>query len=139
MSDLKCSELKEDLKENFLQAVSPVLRGNINPKFYKSGEAEALGLNLIKNSNSYVSLQTEKISSDLQKLHNKFEFNQCLTNKKGLFITMKNYYDSVNSDIFEKLPLTFNVSTENDEEFLKFKKIFYEFEADKKKSGLSNI
>jgi hypothetical protein len=56
------------------------------------------------------------------KLYNKLEDNYHLSNKKALFINMKNYYESLNEDSFNYLPVTFHVKTGlTDPEFLRFK------------------
>jgi len=55
------------------------------------------------------------------KFYNKMEQNKQLTNKKGVFINMREYYTLCNEDPFSVLPLTFLVKTGvNDQEFLRF-------------------
>jgi hypothetical protein len=52
------------------------------------------------------------------KLYNKLEGNWHLSNKKALFLNMRNYYESINEDPFDYLPVTFHVKTGvNDPEF----------------------
>jgi hypothetical protein len=68
-------------------------------------------------------LRTEKISPDQQRIHNRLENNDCLSNKKELLQTMKNFYLAIGADVFETIPLTFNVKDENDEEFKEFFKV----------------
>ena len=42
------------------------------------------------------------------KLYNRMEQNKQLTNKKGVFINMRKYYESLDEDPFKVLPLTFH-------------------------------
>ena len=61
-------------------------------------------------------------------MHNHFEHNEFLGNKKALYYGMKKYYSSVNENVFDFLPLTFHVhSTEDsDEQFADFKEKYNE-------------
>ena len=59
----------------------------------------------------------------MQKVYNRLEFNQHLNNKKALFYNMRNYYTYCceNEDVFDTLPLTFNIKMGHDDpEFAKF-------------------
>jgi len=42
------------------------------------------------------------------RLYNKLEQNKQLTNKKGVFVNMRKYYESLGQDPFKVLPLTFH-------------------------------
>ena len=42
------------------------------------------------------------------KLYNKLEQNKQLTNKKGVYVNMRKYYESLGLDPFKVLPLTFH-------------------------------
>ena len=42
------------------------------------------------------------------RLYNKLEQNKQLTNKKGVFVNMRRYYESLGQDPFKVLPLTFH-------------------------------
>lgn len=44
-------------------------------------------------------------------IHNHFEQNEFLGNKKALFYNMKAYYESINEDVFKYLPLTFHITS----------------------------
>ena len=69
------------------------------------------------------------------KLYNKLEDNYHLSNKKALFINMRNYYESLNEDPFNYIPMTFHVKTGlSDPEFLRFKAYYWDqkHENDKK-------
>jgi hypothetical protein len=56
------------------------------------------------------------------------ENNKQLTNKKGVFINMREYYKSIGEDPFEILPLTFLVKQGLiDPEFKRFEQYFAEF------------
>ena len=62
----------------------------------------------------------DRISFPL-KLYNKLEQNKQLTNKKGVFVNMRKYYESLGQDPFKVLPLTFHTQQGvNDPEFRKF-------------------
>ena len=55
------------------------------------------------------------------RLYNKLEQNKQLTNKKGVFVNMRKYYESLGQDPFKVLPLTFHTQHGvNDAEFRKF-------------------
>lgn len=55
------------------------------------------------------------------RLYNKLEQNKQLTNKKGVFVNMRRYYESLGQDPFKVLPLTFHTQHGvNDPEFRKF-------------------
>ena len=43
------------------------------------------------------------------KIYNRMEQNKQLTNKKGIFINMRDYYISLNLDPFQVLPCTYLV------------------------------
>ena len=63
---------------------------------------------------------------DQQKLYNKIEDNFHVNNKKALYLNMKNYYDALEEDVFDYLPLTFHVKAGlEDPEFLKFQNKYY--------------
>ena len=44
-----------------------------------------------------------------QKLYNKIEDNFHMNNKKALYLNMKNYYEALDQDVFDNLPLTFHI------------------------------
>lgn len=58
------------------------------------------------------------------KVYGRLDNNKQLTNKKGLFINMREYYNVIGVDPFSVLPLTFNVRGVNDSEFAKFEQEF---------------
>jgi hypothetical protein len=45
------------------------------------------------------------------KLYNRMENNKQLTNKKGVFLNMREYYYLMGKDPFEVLPMTFLIKT----------------------------
>lgn len=136
LSDLKCFNGKNIAKEE----LGTVLACQVATKNVQKSELDSYGLNLIQNSKSYLALNNEKIHSDQQRLHNKFEFNYCLTNKKGLYQTMKDFYSTSGQDLFSKLPVTFNISSEQDPEFRIFLSLFQELEQKKLQSpSLRNV
>ena len=54
-------------------------------------------------------------------MYNKIEDNFHLSNKKALFLNMRNYYEAVGEDISNSLPLTFHIKSLDDPEYSKFK------------------
>ena len=135
LADMKCFNGKNVIKEH----LGTVLSGELAKKTQvKNPEQDFTGINLIQRSKSYLVLNNEKIYSDKQRLHNKLEFNYCLTNKKGLYQTMKRFYEGRNENIFDNLPVTFNVDSPSCEEFSKFLELFNSFEA-KKSDSFRNI
>ena len=54
--------------------------------------------------------------------------NKQLTNKKGLFINMREYYLAMGIDPFTVLPLTFHVKNQSDSEFQKFENEYKKLE-----------
>lgn len=54
------------------------------------------------------------------KLHNHFEFNWNITNKKALYYNLKRFYLATKQDPFEFIPLTFHVQAEGDAEWQRF-------------------
>lgn len=72
------------------------------------------------------------------KLYNKIEDNFHVNNKKALFLNMKNYYEAMNMDVFENIPLTFHVKTGlDDPEFQRFKHYYHKYEEDMKNKKLA--
>jgi hypothetical protein len=45
------------------------------------------------------------------RIYNKMEQNKQLTNKKGVFINMREYYRKIGQDPFDVLPLTFLIKS----------------------------
>ena len=70
------------------------------------------------------------------KLYNKIEDNFHLANKKALFLNMRNYYESLNQDPFNTLPVTFHIKNGlADPEFAKFKDHYLKVEQECKEPG----
>ncbi len=66
------------------------------------------------------------------KVYAKLENNFHLSNKYALFYNMRKYYKALKRDPFEVLPITFHVKGGiNDPEYIKFLKMFKDFEAKK--------
>lgn len=53
----------------------------------------------------------ENLEESEMKIHNHFYNNSLIGNKKALFQTMSEYYESKSIDVFSKLPLTFHIKT----------------------------
>lgn len=116
----------------------PVVGKNFWPKA-KIPDPEYFGLNLIQKSQSFRQLGTRVVDSNSSFLYNKFEFNQCLTDKGRLLATMKNFYTKLGLNVFERLPLTFHINSKSDPEYEKFLKVFQELELNKENDGRANI
>ena len=54
------------------------------------------------------------------KIYGRMDNNKQLTNKKGVFINMRDYYNAIGVDPFSILPETFLVKNTGDSEFSKF-------------------
>ena len=90
-------------------------------------DISCLGYNFITKSQSYVAF-TDKltINSSTVRSHNKLEFNQIISDKKELYLSLKNYYSAIGENIFNCTPRTFHITTgESDPEFLKFSQHYF--------------
>lgn len=106
----------------------------------KTLELEELGFQYIKNSNSYIQLQAKTLDLPFIQIYNKLEHNQHLTNKKGLYLTMVNYYLNIKENPFEVIPITFHIQTgEKDPEFLKFIEMFNENQKSQSSENKHNL
>ena len=56
------------------------------------------------------------------KIYSRMNNNKQLTNKKGIFINMREYYKIIGVDPFSILPLTFLIKNSSDSEFRKFQR-----------------
>jgi tubulin--tyrosine ligase len=66
-------------------------------------------------------------------MYNKLEDNFHLSNKKALFINMKNYYASLNQEFSDGLPLTFHIKTGiDDPEYQHFKDLYLHLQTEGK-------
>jgi len=54
-------------------------------------------------------IKKKQIQSNEMKIYNKIEDNFHISNKKALYLNMKNYYEALNEDVFDYLPLTFHL------------------------------
>jgi len=64
------------------------------------------------------------------RLYNRLEQNKQLTNKKGLFVNMRRYYEMLGQDPFKVLPLTFHTTKGiHDPDFKKFKDYYTNLDA----------
>lgn len=106
---------------------------------YRQVDLTDLGLYRIRSSNSYTAINTNS-NSISNKLYNKLEFNQHLSNKKGLFRCLKNYYETNGKKVFDHHPVTFHIiNGEEDPEFSKFLEIFNKYEKLKKRKKCKNF
>jgi len=95
----------------------------------KYNELEVEGKKWITNKRNL--MKTTQVNSFIR-VHNHMEGNGHLGNKKALFHNMKSYYEAINKDPFEAMPLTFSIRHRvGDAEYDKFLKAYYEFEKSK--------
>ena len=82
----------------------------------------SLGYGMITNSLSYAPLINKKIFASASiRIHNILEFNCNLSDKKHLYMNMKKYYNAIGENVFDYLPLTFQIEkNEEDSSFLDF-------------------
>ena len=120
---------KVKMEENNQLPLMSYYKTHMTTRVCKISDFDGVGLQLISNSESFTQMKSNKINPELQRMHNKLEFNDCISNKADLLETMKNYYESIGADVFDKLPLTFNIKNDNDEEYKKFLKAYYNLES----------
>ncbi|OMJ67300.1 hypothetical protein SteCoe_35572 [Stentor coeruleus] len=138
LSAFDCAKSNNFIKQETIMAPSicPVnLR--LEKNHYRSVDIDDLGFQCIRNSPSYVTIEAKSLDALTLKMHNKIEFNQHLTNKKGLYQSLKNYCEALNLDLFDFVPLTFHVTLgEKDPEFARFVETFNNnVDIDKKKKS----
>jgi hypothetical protein len=122
-----------------MQLISPI-NLKVEKNLYKMVDIEELGFQFIRNSTSYISFQTSEIFSISLKMYNKLEFNQHLSNKKGLFKNLKSFYEVLGKNIFDYVPLTFHlIKGKDDPEFEKLSEEFINIEKDKARTRLQNL
>ena len=58
------------------------------------------------------------------KMHNHLEFHWHISNKKALYYNLKKYYEAVDDNPFDYIPLTFHIQQEGDKEWQNFERTF---------------
>jgi len=142
-----CQPLKSPVSHAVLQAapgqLSTTVRYNPAIGAYRQHpfgllvDLAPLNYDLILHSSSFVKQKTtlNLRPTDLTTC-NKLECNHHLSNKKALFINMRMYYDALELDPYEHIPLTFHIKEgESEEEFRQFEESFKELAA----SGCRNV
>jgi hypothetical protein len=133
----KCPSSERQIDSSLIPSTSFQVPVRINNN-YRQVDLSELGLHRIKSSLSYAAVQTT--SSPILKLYNKLEFNQHLSNKKGLFRSLKRFYEAKGKKLFDHHPITFHIkSGEEDPEFLKFLEVFHKHEKMKKRKKCKNL
>ena len=131
--------INEAVQAGNMLLVSPI-NLKVEKNLFKMVDIEELGFQFIRNSGSYICLNTQEKDPSQWKMHNKLEFNQHLSNKKGLFKNLKNYYTALGKNVFEVVPLTFHIKKgESDPEFFHFIEEFKSIEAEKLKTRMVNL
>lgn len=94
-----------------------------------SGEEEEMEeVVKVRPSSKYMNMidAEHSLPCESKKLYNRVENNFHLSNKKSLFVNMKQYYEGLGQNPFDVLPLTFHVKGgSSDPEFEYFKEHFY--------------
>lgn len=145
--DKKLIETFETGKENSHEKITTFNIAMLSPvsvktenKQYRMVDIEELGFQGIRNSDSYTCVNCCEVEAGKSKMHNKIEYNQHLSNKKGLFKCLKNYYAAVSKNVFDYVPLTFHVvKGENDLEFIRFTEEFNGLEVERQKNRIQNL
>lgn len=93
-------------------------------------EISPLGYDLVTQSPSFAQLSpTLALNPQVLETHNKLEHNEHLTNKKSLLLTLRQYYEVTNGDLFSVIPVTFHLANgQLDSEFEKFRKEYTYFD-----------
>jgi Tubulin-tyrosine ligase family len=92
----------------------------------KAVDISVLGYDKITKSNSFTYMDVKNTTNaQTIQLHNKIDYNFLLSNKKGLFYNLKQYYKALGVNAFNYIPMTFHIKNDSDEEFLEFSEYFY--------------
>ena len=137
----RIKENKEEIDNWVYINLDPFQSNTVRNKLRVSSSMSSLP----QNENKRINVQDNSLVSNLKhenmvitsgfiqdnsgkKLYNKLEANFNLSSKKWLFLNMKNYYSSLDQDVFDVIPLTFHIKNgENDPEYLNFKSYFGKF------------
>jgi tubulin polyglutamylase TTLL1/tubulin monoglycylase TTLL3/8 len=141
LAGFMCAEKSQIEKQETIQApcICPV-NVKIEKNQYRTVDIEDLGFQNIRNSPSYTALETSPVDPSSIKMHNKIEFNQHLTNKKGLYCSLKSYCEALDLDLFDFVPQTFHIKMgDKDPQFLKFVEEFQANNDPEKKKKIMNI
>lgn len=141
LSGFSCAEkLRFDKQETVQAPLICPINVKIEKNHFRTVDIDDLGYQIIRSSPSYTNLETQNLDPANIKMHNKIEFNQHLTNKKGLYLSMKNYCEALNLDLFEFVPLTFHIKMgDKDPEFHKFLEEFQANNDPEKRKKTQNI
>ncbi|CAG9315373.1 unnamed protein product [Blepharisma stoltei] len=87
-----------------------------------------LGFDAITKAASYSHLScSQTYNCNEIKMHNKLERNYHLSNKKALFINLKQYYTAIGENVFNYTPITYHIKDgEEDPTFAEFEQAFNE-------------
>ena len=108
-------------------------------EIYRQVDLTDLGLYRIKNSHSYTAIKCVESNPLMNKLYNKIEFNQLLANKKGLYKSLKFYYEALGQKVFSYHPLTYHIKNCTGTEYEKFLESFQMFDKRKAKKKCKNL
>jgi tubulin polyglutamylase TTLL1 len=88
-----------------------------------------LGYDFITKSESFIGFDDKvKINPAAVRSHNKLEYNYKISNKKELYLCLKNYYLAIGTNVFNVIPETFHIKNgEDDPEFSVFSQRFSDY------------
>lgn len=134
----KGSNIENFIDHSLIPNITYQVPARIN-NTYRQVDLSDLGLYRIKSSISYAAVSSNSTILP-QKLYNKLEFNQHLSNKKGLFRCLKQFYEHNGKKVFDHHPVTFHiVNGEDDPDFPKFLENFNKYEKLKKRKKCKNL
>eukprot|EP00347_Sterkiella_histriomuscorum_P001871 403370356 len=129
---MACFNVAVPLEESQLNTVQSVkCNGNFNTNNISADQQQIQSIkteakNVITTANEIKS--AEILKQEQLRIYGKLENNYHLANKKALFMNMKNYYEALDQDPFNAIPLTFHIKDGiNDPSFTQFKQIFEDF------------
>lgn len=139
-----CEALPEgrQIVHEFDYSTKPVLTYQVPVRIkekFRQVDLTDLGLYRIKNSLSYTVVQSIEVNPSQSKTYSKLEFNQFLANKKGLYKSLKFYYEAVGQKLFAHHPLTYHIKSCSGPEYEKFLESFQVLDKRKAKKKCKNI
>ncbi|CAD8165580.1 unnamed protein product [Paramecium pentaurelia] len=105
---IEYSQWNKFLSHNEIRQYSQILNG-------QGRASKLLTLEQIQNLKQKLTIYNEPI-----KMHNHLENNFHLGNKKALFYNIKAYYESQNINVFDNLPVTYHIKSQDGQEYQQF-------------------
>ncbi|CAD8057988.1 unnamed protein product [Paramecium primaurelia] len=105
---IEYSQWNKFLSHNEIRQYSQILNG-------QGRASKLLTLEQVQNLKQKLTIYNEPT-----KMHNHLENNFHLGNKKALFYNMKAYYESQNINVFDNLPVTYHIKSQDGQEYQQF-------------------